>query len=189
MTSLFGQIESILFVASRPLSLMTLAKAVARPIEEVTATMMLLKEKYNQDDSGIQILWDGEVVQMATHAENGETVAGFLKQEASGELTKAQLETLTVIAYRGPITRPELEQIRGVNCAIILRLLLLRGLIEEREDTVSLLPTYTLSFAALAHLGIHSAEELADFSTLHAHEYLLATLDAGVSASPLVEEE
>ena len=109
---------------------------------------------------------------MATNPDNAEVIEQFVHDEAAGELTKAQLETLTVIAYRGPITRPELEQIRGVNCALIIRNLLLRGLIVEKEDTSQLTTVHALSFEALRHLGITSPAELVDYVALHTHEHI-----------------
>ena len=109
---------------------------------------------------------------MATNAENTDVVEGFIRDEIAGELTRAQLETLTVIAYRGPITRPELEQIRGVNCAIIVRNLLMRGLLDERDAVQKLLPVYTVSVEALRHLGVDSVRELPQYELLSQHEYL-----------------
>ena len=86
------------------------------------------------------------------------------------ELTRPSLETLTIIAYRGPITKPEIEQIRGINCSLILRNLALRGLIEEADDAARLQPVYTVSVKFLRHLGIHAASELPQYEDLHGNE-------------------
>ncbi|MEK7623635.1 MAG: SMC-Scp complex subunit ScpB [Patescibacteria group bacterium] len=171
-----SQIESILFVASKPLSFKTIAKALGESEAEVAAAVEDLKSKYNHEQSGIHILAIDDEIQMATNPAHTEVIDQFIKREVTEELTKAQLETLTVIAYRGPITRPELEQIRGVNCALILRNLLVRGLVEEREDPASILPRYALSFEALRHLGVDSVTELPEYGALHAHEHVEATL-------------
>lgn len=170
MMSLLGKIESILFVASKPLSFAAIAKATEATVSQVAEATETLCAKYNHEDCGIHILRSGEEVQMATHAENALVVQQFVKDEIGGELTKAQLETLTVIAYRAPVTRAELEQIRGVNCAIIIRLLMIRGLIDEREIPEQIMPVYTLSFEAMRHLSIEKVEDLPDYATLHAHE-------------------
>lgn len=170
--SITSQIESILFVASKPLSVKQIAKAISAKEADVVDALETLKMKYNQDGSGIKILSSDEVVQMSTAPENSEWVDLFIKDEVSGELTKAQLETLTVIAYRGPVTRPELEQIRGVNCALIIRNLLVRGLIEEKEEVNKILPLYFVSVEALRHLGINSVEDLPDYETIHQHEFI-----------------
>ncbi|HBU07133.1 MAG TPA: SMC-Scp complex subunit ScpB [Candidatus Magasanikbacteria bacterium] len=176
--NLLSQIESILFVASKPLKTKQIAKAVQKNEIEVAEALSTLQMKYNQDNSGIRILHEGDEYQMATAGENSIVVDLFIKDEVSGELTKAQLETLTVVAYRGPITRPELEQIRGVNCAVIVRNLLMRGLVEEGEDENKILPVYRISLEALRHLGINSATELPDYENLHKHEFIETALTA-----------
>jgi len=175
--SLLSQIESILFVASKPLSAKDIAKVVQKNYGDVVEAMDNLKLKYNRDDSGIFILQVDDKYQMSTNAENSSLVEQFVKNEVSGELTKPQLETLTVIAYRGPITRPELEQVRGVNCSIILRNLMVRGLVEEAEDEQKFLPVYSVSFEALAHLGIKSVMELPEYEALHKHEFIEKILE------------
>ncbi len=177
MNELNSKIESIFFVASKPLSLGALAKALDVSKDKVAEAVETLKSKYNQDDCGIHILEINDELQMSTNPVHAAVVDEFIKDEIAGELTKAQLETLTVIAYRGPITRPELEQIRGVNCSLILRNLLIRGLIEEREDEGKLMPVYVLSFDALRHLGITDVAQLPEFEQLHAHQHIEQALE------------
>ncbi len=171
------KIESILFVASKPLSVRVIAAALGALPDDVANALEDMKAEYNHEASGVHILSRGDEVQMATNPANDDAVQGFVKQEAVGELTKAQLETLTVVAYRGPVTRPELEQIRGVNCALILRHLLVRGLIEEEEAGVEILSTFVLSFDALRYLGIHDVSELPDYAELHKHEHIKQALE------------
>lgn len=165
-----SKIESILFVASKPLSFKTISRAIGKSEAETEELIDNLKMKYNKEESGIYILQNGDEVQMATNPVNSDVVESFVKDEASGELTRAQLETLTVIAYRAPITRPELEQLRGVNCALILRNLLTRGLIEEKESSEKIMSVYALSFEALRHLGIARASQLPDYENLRKHD-------------------
>lgn len=170
--NLLSHIESILFVASKPLGMKQIAKALNVDVSLVTEAIATLGARHNGEESGIRIFVTDDEVQMGTAPENSAVIEGFVKDEIAGELTKAQLETLTVIGYRGPITRPELEQIRGVNCSLILRNLLMRGLIIEDEDANALAISYRLSLDALRHLGITAPKELPDFDTLHAHEYV-----------------
>src|SRR3989339_204700 len=174
--NLVSQIESIVFVASQPLKPRDMARALGVKEGEIKEVLAELESRYNHPGSGIHLLTDGESFRLGTNPENAEAINSFVKEEAVGELTKAQLETLTVVAYRGPVTRPELEQVRGVNCALIIRNLLIRGLINEVEAENKILPVYTLSFEALRHLGIRSVAELPDYDSLHAHEYLEQTL-------------
>jgi len=176
--NLLSKLESILFVASKPLTIVQLAKSLETSKENIMEALETLSMKYNRDDSGIHILREAETVQMATNPDNADVIDGFLKDDVSGELTKAQLETLTVIAYRSPITRADLEQIRGVNCAIILRNLMMRGLVEQYDSSDEILPTYVLTMDALAALGISEISKLPQFAELsqHAHiEHALST--------------
>src|SRR3989338_8751809 len=96
--SFLSKIESILFVASKPLSFKIISRVIGKSIVETEELIDTLKMKYNKEDSGIHILQNGDEVQMATNSVNSDVVESFIKDEASGELTRAQLETLTVIA-------------------------------------------------------------------------------------------
>lgn len=165
-------LESILFVAGKPMSCPALAKAIEKSEEDVSDALEILRMKYNREDSGIRIFFVEDTVQMGTNPAHGEFVERFVERELSGELTKAQLETLTVIAYRGPVTRPELEQIRGVNCALIIRNLLIRGLITEIQNNEKLAVEYVLSMEALRHLAVSSSAELPEYESLHAHAHI-----------------
>lgn len=167
-----SKIESILFVASKPLPTKKIAAVLKMDEKEAAESLKGLQLKYNNPDSGIAILQNGDEWQMVASAENKETSENFLKSEVSGELTRPQLETLTVVSYCGPITKPELEQIRGVNCSLILRNLMLRGLVVENEDGANLLPAYQVTMDYLRHLGLSSLEELPNYSELHKHPYI-----------------
>lgn len=177
------QVEAVLFVASKPVSAKQLAKALAATESDVAAALTALAQKYVAANSGIVLFSTGEEWQLVTHPDASAVVEKFVKSEASGELTRAQLEALTVIAYRGPITRPELEQIRGVNCSLILRNLMLRGLVQEKTDATALLPQYEVTMEYLRHLGLSRLEELPDYTTLHSHEYVAQALVKAESAT------
>ncbi len=170
--SFISQLESILFVASKPLALKKLAKTLNISAEDVKVAIQNLRAKYNSPDSGVVIIENNDEYQMVASPANQTAAENFIKAEVSGELTRPQLETLTVISYCGPITKPELEQIRGVNCALILRNLMMRGLVKERDDAANLLPTYEVTMDYLRHLGLNSLQELPDYEILHKHEYL-----------------
>ncbi len=171
-----SHIESILLVASRPLRYSDIAQALDADTSVVAEVIEELKARYNTESSGIHIFVVDDTVRIGTNPAHAAVVEQFMKDEIAGELPKAQLETLTVIAYRGPITRAEIEQIRGVNCSVILRNLLVRGLIEERQDEASFMPVYTLSFDALRHLGLTSISELPEYDTLRTHAHIDAVL-------------
>lgn len=184
--SLTSQVEAILFVASKPLAPAAMAKTLQVEVEAVRDALSTLTDRYADPDSGLTLVDTGAEVQLTTRAEHSEVVERYTTQEIMGELTRAQLETLTVVAYQGPITRPELETIRGVNCAIILRNLALRGLIEEDETTDKLMTAYRVSVTALRHLGIADVVDLPDYATLHQHPHLTP---AAVDSVQLPEAE
>lgn len=168
--NIISPLEAILFVASQPLSTKKLMKTFDCDEGTLIEALEQLSQKYT-GAAGIHLVQQEDAVQFVTNPSYANYVDTFVKSDAWGELTKAQLETLTVIAYRGPITRPELEEIRGVNCAIILRNLMMRGLVEEVEDKKSILSSYHISIKALQELGISSVEELPDFKKLSAHPH------------------
>jgi segregation and condensation protein B len=170
--SLKAKIESLLFITTRPLSVNKIAEIVEGDKAEVKAELEKLFAEYNQPDKGINLQKIDNDYQLITNAENSNMIAEFLKEEITGELTPASLETLTVIAYRGPITRAELELIRGVNCSIILRNLLIRGLIEEIDDKKNMVEKYQITFDFLKHLGITEPASLPEYQHLNSAEAL-----------------
>jgi segregation and condensation protein B len=113
---------------------------------------------------GVQVLEkDGEVM-LGTHPEASAIIEQLTKEELNRDLGKAGLETLTIVLYKGPITRAELDYIRGVNSSFILRHLTVRGLVDKvvnPADSRSFL--YQPSFEVLQHLGITKKEELPDY--------------------------
>jgi segregation and condensation protein B len=170
--SLKSKIESLLFITTRPLSVNRIAEIVEGDKAEVKTELEKLFVEYNQPDRGVNLQKIDNDYQLITNAENSQMVAEFLKEEITGELTPASLETLTVIAYRGPITRAELELIRGVNCSIILRNLLIRGLIEEIDDKKNMVEKYQITFDFLKHLGLTEASQLPEYQHLNSAEAL-----------------
>jgi segregation and condensation protein B len=175
--SVISQLETILFVASKPLAVKKIAKVLNVTEDETISALETLSSKYNQVESGIVVLRNNEEWQMVSNSDNKAVAENFLKAEVSGELTRPQLETLTVVSYCGPITRPELEQIRGVNCSLILRNLMMRGLVKETDDAGNLLPKYEVTMDYLRHLGIDSLSQLPDYDKLHQHEHITVALN------------
>ena len=165
--SLISQIESMLFASAKPLTVAQLASACARDKQEVQEALALLKEKYAAQDSGLVLLETDTQVQLASTPRNANLVKRFLKEELTGEFTRPSLETLTVVAYRGPITKAAIEEIRGVNCGMILRSLLMRGLIEEEKDEQGNI-VYRITTEFLRYLGVAHTRELPDYTQLHA---------------------
>jgi len=190
--SVKSEIESLLFVSSRPLSAKRLAEASGHSKKEVEEALEALAAEYDaRDASGVMLLRNGDEVQMATAPDNAEMVKTFLKDESFGELTRPALETLTIVGYRGPLTKAELEQIRGVNCSLILRNLMIRGLVETeggKTDDPTAPATYRVTFDFLRYLGIRQMSELPDFENLRSDENLQKLLEASAAkAAPPAE--
>jgi len=160
-------IESILFLSGEPVSIAKIAKITVASVPEVENWIMVLQGEYSAANRGIVILKKEKEVQMATNPENAEIVDQLVKSEIQENLSKAGLEVLSIVAYRGPITRVEIEAIRGVNCSFTVRSLMMRGLLERIEnpkDNRGYL--YKISFDFLKKLGIDSIEKLPDYETL-----------------------
>ncbi len=169
MNQVQKKIEALLLISVKPLSIKVLQELVgAKKKEEVTDALEVLMKKHNIQDSGIAIARLEDKVHMTTSPDVASLIAEFLKDEMTGELTPASLETLTVVAYRGPITKTELEMIRGVNCTLILKNLLMRGLIEEKKDKDELLSMYQVTFDFLKYLGLQEVTQLPGYAELHA---------------------
>ena len=176
------KIESLIFASPKPLSLKWLYNFVVKnddklPREEFDQAIENLKSKYNVPESGVQIIQSGDDIQMVTNAAASDLVKKFLKEDMTGELTPASLETLTVVAYRGPIAKSELEQIRGVNCSLIIRNLLIRGLIVGDEGVGNGQIYYRVTVDFLKYLGLNFAAELPDYARLHSAENLESILN------------
>jgi len=185
--SIKSQVESVLYIATRPLAAAKISEIISGEKAEVVEALEQLFNEYNQPDKGIILQKIGNTYQFATNPDNSQIMGEFLKEEMTGELTPASLETLTVIAYRGPITRAELELIRGVNCSIIIRNLLIRGLIEEIEDKKNMVSQYQITFDFLKHLGLSQASELPEYEKLNSHEAIEKILNPEASGMELPE--
>lgn len=171
------KIESLLFVSAKPLTAMNLFNFLKKEGEtitlpEVQTVLEELKLKYNTPESGQNLIQAGDSYQLVSNPEASQLVKQFLKEDMTGELTPASLEALTVIAYRGPIAKAELEQIRGVNCSLILRNLMIRGLITSTEEKERMRTVYQITTEFLKYLGLTKVSELPDYERLNRVENL-----------------
>lgn len=177
------KIEALLYAAGKPLSVKQIAELTGEELEAVKAAGAELENYYRTANRGLVLIDNNDKWQLATHPDTAELVGQLIKEEVAGELTRPSLEALTVIAYRGPISKTELDKIRGVNCAMILRNLLVRGLIESKDSRAGE-PLYNVSFDFLKHLGLGSVNELPDFERLNRDESIERAI-VGEEALPL----
>ncbi|MBI2640113.1 MAG: SMC-Scp complex subunit ScpB [Candidatus Sungbacteria bacterium] len=162
-------IESLLFVNGEPISIGRLSKLAGIKKDAVEEALGELKNDYR--DRGIVLIEKDGEVQFGTSPENKEWVEKLVKSEFTEDLTRAALETLAIIAYKGPLTRAEVEYIRGVNSSFTVRNLLMRGLVTRKEnpkDARSYI--YEISFDFLKHFGLKGPEELPEFEELRKKE-------------------
>lgn len=162
---LSDQIEAILFAAGRPVKINELARAVGQNPAAVHTALRELKQ--SRDGSGVVVIEKDDRYQLVSAPGCTEAVANFLNAELREKLTDTSLETLAIIVYKQPVSRAEIEAIRGVNSQYILRQLSIRGLIEKvpsTEDSRRLLYRTTLDF--MSSLGIQDMKELPDFEEL-----------------------
>src|SRR3989344_5453987 len=162
-----SQIESLLFVTIKPISLKQISELVGKPIKEVEQATDELMATYKAEGRVMQIIKNENKYQLVSSSENAELVRELVKDETTGELSRPSIEALTIIAYRGPISKIDLDRIRGINCSLIVRNLLLRGLIEAKQDKTKNDTYYTVTFDFIKFLGINNVRELPDYEKLH----------------------
>jgi segregation and condensation protein B len=156
-----AMIESLLFVADEPVQLERLGSVLGTDAGNVQAALQELAGEYERQ-RGIRLQFTRNRVQMVTAPEATEVVRRYLGLELDGKLSPAALETLAIVAYRQPVTRAQVEAIRGVNSDSVLRTLINRGLIDElgRLDQAGRPIIYGTSFEFLQQFGLSSLEEL-----------------------------
>ncbi len=174
--NLKAQLESLLFVSIKSVSVKDLAAACGVKTKEVEEALGQLTAEYEARESGLALINHNGQYQITTAATNASLVKEFLKSEATGELSQPSLEALTIIAYRGPISKLELERIRGVNCSLIIRNLLLRGLIEEKFDKLKNENFYTVTLDFIRFIGLKEIVELPDYEQLNRSETMQEAL-------------
>jgi segregation and condensation protein B len=159
MPSKSAQLEAVLFQQAEPLTFTKLAKLLSWPVEEVRAAAGELSEILT--NHGLILIENGEELALGTAPSVAPVLEQIAKAELAGPVGKAGLETLAIILYRGPISRPEIDYIRGVNSSFIIRHLLIRGLIKRSpKPSDNRTYVYESTVELLAHLGIDKKENL-----------------------------
>ena len=160
-------IEAILFVSSNTIPLSEVAKIVDLSTSDLTALIKEMNEEYAAAH-GLRIMLHNNRVQLTTAPELSEKVEEFLGLEITTTLSRAALESLAIIAYKQPITRPQIDEIRGVNSDGVVRTLLSKGLIEEqgRAETMGKPILYGTTEDFLHYFGLDSIVELPEITNL-----------------------
>lgn len=156
------QLEGLLFYKGTPMKKSALLKLLEVGEEELGAATAALSLRLN--GGATRLLETDTELQLVAASELDELIETIRKDELKRDIGKAGAETLAVILYKGPITRPEIDRVRGVNSAFILRNLLIRGLIER--TTTGKTYSFEITPALLAHLGITNKMELPEYATV-----------------------
>ena len=154
-------VESALFVLGESVSLTKLAVILNKDREEAETLVQELGEDLENDPKrGLRVLRDGENVQLVTKPSLNSIAAKAVKELLNENLTPAALETLSLAAYGGPLTRAEIDYLRGVNSAFTLRNLLVRGLLERDHGGSAGAYLYKTTAGFLRHLGFRMIQDL-----------------------------
>ena len=181
---LLRHLESLLFVSSEPAEIAQLAAALEVPVSDIESAIDELAERCKW--RGIRVQRKGPRVQLASSPDAAPYVEKYLGLNAVTRLSQAALETLAIIAYRQPITRPEIEVLRGVDSDGVLRTLTARQLIVEvgRLDTVGHPIRYGTTFEFLRYFGLERLDQLPSLSTFEPPLVAVANNDSGVAYEP-----
>jgi len=159
--------ESVLLAYGEAISIRKLAQVIGVSQNEIRQGIEYLRGEYLDRKSGFAIIEKDDEIQLVTHPDCAIFVRKSVRGDMSQSLTSAALEVLSIVAYRGPVARAEIEAIRGVNCSFILRNLLVRGLVERIESTEdSRLFLYKSSCALLRLFGMSTIEQLPEYEFL-----------------------
>ena len=165
---IIARIEALLFVAAGSVTLSQLAAALGLPLHVIEQNVEIYTNQLSSDTNhrGLRLQRHHSRIQLTTSPDMAEDVERFLGLEISNKLSRAALETLAIIAYQQPVTRPEVDAIRGVSSDGVLKSLLSKGLVQEigRAERPGRPILYTTTTDFLSHFGLNSLEELPPLS-------------------------
>jgi segregation and condensation protein B len=160
-----SRLEALLFVAEGPVSINELAEFLNKKNSEIDIALKEINKYYLKEGRGLRVQWHASKIQLTTAPELAQEVEKFLGLEAATRFSRASLETLAIIAYKQPITRPTIDAIRGVNSDGVLKSLLSKGLIEEsgRAEGPGRPILFSTTADFLQHFGLSSINDLPPF--------------------------
>jgi len=158
-------LEAILMVSDEPLSTVRLASVVGHPVSEVESALDALAADYTEQGRGFDLRSVAGGWRFYSRPEYAGVVESFVLEGQQARLTQAALETLSVVAYKQPVSRARVSAIRGVNVDGVMRTLLTRGLVEEAgQDEQSGANLYRTTSYFLERIGVTSLDELPELA-------------------------
>ena len=164
--TLFNTVECLLFVAGDPVPLCELARVLDLPLAWVRTALSEMESAYRGEGRGIQLLVTEETAQLVSNREFIDAVERLLQPEKTRSVSQSMLETLAIVAYRQPVTRADIESVRGVRCEYAVSQLQKLGLITAvgRKDAPGKPVLFGTTDKFLRQFGLHSLDEMPDFS-------------------------
>lgn len=156
------KIEGLLFYKGEGMTIKKIAEILGVSVDEVNSALEILQN--NLSGRGVAIIRNGDEVMMSVAKELSSFIESMRKDEITKELSKATLETLSIVLYKNGVTRSEIDYIRGVNSSFILRNLLIRGLINKESDSKDIRRMlYKPTLDTLSYMGVTRIEDLPDY--------------------------
>lgn len=182
-------IQAILFYQAEPISIGRLSKLLKRSEDDIRVALVQLREQI--EGTGLSLVENGAEVMLGTSPLASSLIAEITKEELSKELSKAALETLAIVLYKGPITRAEIDYVRGVNSNFILRNLQVRGLVEKVDNpTDQRSYLYKPTFELLKFMGVTRLEDLPEYAgTMDQLAAFIASKEEEEKPEPKTEAE
>lgn len=166
----YSAIECILFVSGEPVPLVQLQRALDITGIEMNAIIHNMEKLYREEERGIQLYVTEDTAQLVSNKKYAGCVEELLQPAQTKSFTQAMLETLSIVAYKQPVTRADIEAVRGVRCDYSVNQLLKLGLIRElgRRDSVGRPMMFGTTDAFLRQFGLHSIGELPEYGAFAA---------------------
>ncbi|QQS61452.1 MAG: SMC-Scp complex subunit ScpB [Candidatus Moraniibacteriota bacterium] len=164
---LVSALESILFISGDPISKKKLMKLIDVTQEDLEEILENLEMRCSRAESGLSLIEKDDTLVLVTKAKNAPLVEKLMKKDVETPLSSSLLEVLSIVAYRAPVSRQEIEYIRGANCTFALRNLLVRGLIQKVDHPQNnRVFFYGPTSLFLESVGLTSLKQLPDYEEL-----------------------
>lgn len=185
-----AKLEALLFVYGDSLTQKKALGVLGITAQQFVEAKEQLQKNLNERGSGLTLFEHDDSLQLVTRAQYAGLLQAVVKAEMNESLTPASLETLAIIAYAGPVTRAEIDYIRGVNSSYTVRALSLRGLVERETDPKRAnVFLYRPSSDLLRHLGATSVAELPDYERIRSVAASIATVSVAAPETAAVPEK
>lgn len=185
-----GLIEAILFATPEPVRVHDIAAAFGASSDEVVEAVDALRRSYDERASGLEVRRIGDAFRIYTRDELADAVGHFANRSKVGRLSRPALETLSIVAYRQPVTRGEIARIRGVNVDSVLQTLTERGLVAEvgRDPGPGRAPLFGTTPLFLEKIGLGSVSELPPLASFAPDAQVAADIERALAARPVQEQ-